>query len=200
MKKHRSLSANNEGKVRIHDDLIIGYTIHSMLHMITVEMDPTKLELLEGFKKTNSGHQYSPEDTSAKIIISGRDWQNKKFLIYGSKSIDEAKQYVEEVIKKIHEIGHSATVQQEPEVANLAINGDLGFRLNLTNIYKHLLSERNEIEYEPEQFPGLKFPIENPDCTFLLFGTGTFVIQGLKNKSDIEMAINKIVKLIPYSR
>ena len=34
---------------------VVEYTPHSMMHQAIVRMDPTKLEMLDGFERTNSG-------------------------------------------------------------------------------------------------------------------------------------------------
>lgn len=190
------LESNDKNKLQVSDDMVVEYTIHSMLHSATVEMDPTKLELLEEFKKVDSGHQYSPKKSNVKVIISSKDWSEKKFLIYGSESTDEARQYIEQVVEKVQDIGHEIKIRDEPRVTNLAINGDFGRRLNLEDIYTDLFSQKSQMEYEPEQFPGIKFPLRDPTCTFLLFSTGTFVIQGLTSRVDIEPAIEAINELI----
>lgn len=191
-----SLARNSEEKLRIGDDRWVKYTIHSMLHTATIEMDPTKLELIEGFEKTSRGHQYSPKNSNIKVIISGRDWSEKKFMVYGSKTTGEAARYIEEVVEKIQDIGKSIVVRNGPNISNLAINGDFGSKLNLENIYSDLSESDRNVEYEPEQFPALKFQIEEPSCTFLLFSTGTFVIQGLTRESDINPAIREVTRSI----
>ena len=49
------------------------------------------------------------------------------------------------------------------------------------------------IEYEPEQFPGLVYRLDDPDVVALLFGSGKLVITGGKKPEDAEEAVDKIV-------
>lgn len=197
MEKEAIENSDFEKSICISPDIFIGYTVHSMLHSATVDMDPTKLHMLDRFEKTSSGgHQYSPEDTNVKIVISGRDWSNKNINIYGSNSTQEAIRYMEKISEIVEEIGHRFEIKQEPQISNLAINGDFGYDLHLENLYLSLSQEEYDTVYEPEQFPGLKVTLTEPSCTFLLFGTGTFVIQGLNKKSNIEPSIEQIVDLI----
>ncbi|MEF8821810.1 MAG: TATA-box-binding protein, partial [Halovenus sp.] len=49
------------------------------------------------------------------------------------------------------------------------------------------------IEYEPEQFPGLVYRLEDPDVVALLFGSGKLVITGGKQPDDAKEAVDKIV-------
>jgi len=173
------------------------YDIHSMLHTATVDMQPTKLELIDGFKEAEGGYQYIPENTTAKVVISGRDWGDKRLLIYGSTSEEEAMEYINQVIDKIRAVGHSIDLEKGPDISNLAINGQFERELDLRTLNRDLYEEGYLVEYEPEQFPGLKLPIENPECTFLLFSTGAFVIQGLRKKSNVKPALVEVSDLIP---
>ncbi|MFB6160878.1 MAG: TATA-box-binding protein, partial [Haloferacaceae archaeon] len=49
------------------------------------------------------------------------------------------------------------------------------------------------IEYEPEQFPGLVYRLEEPDVVALLFGSGKLVITGGKRPEDAAEAVDVIV-------
>jgi len=53
-----------------------------------------------------------------------------------------------------------------------------------------------DTEYEPEQFPGLVYKLENPKTTLLIFRTGKVVIAGAKNIDDVIDATKKLVKLL----
>jgi transcription initiation factor TFIID TATA-box-binding protein len=58
------------------------------------------------------------------------------------------------------------------------VDADLGEALNLEAIAIGLGLEA--VEYEPEQFPGLVYRLDDPDVVALLFGTGKMVITGTK--------------------
>jgi len=64
--------------------------------------------------------------------------------------------------------------------------------LNLTDIAMSLGLEN--VEYEPEQFPGLVYRIEEPKVVLLLFGSGKVVCTGAKKKEEIVEAIKKLKK------
>jgi len=49
------------------------------------------------------------------------------------------------------------------------------------------------IEYEPEQFPGLVYRLENPKVVVLLFGSGKLIITGGKEPADAKKAVQKIL-------
>ncbi len=53
-----------------------------------------------------------------------------------------------------------------------------------------------DVEYNPERFPGLVMRIEKPKATILVFSTGKMVVTGLRQASEAEMAVDKVVKNI----
>ncbi|MGA7075841.1 MAG: TATA-box-binding protein, partial [Halobacteriota archaeon] len=50
------------------------------------------------------------------------------------------------------------------------------------------------IEYEPEQFPGLVYRLSDPKVVVLLFGTGKLVVTGSRKPEDAANAVDRIVK------
>ena len=76
----------------------------------------------------------------------------------------------------------------ELTVQNIVTSGDLGSSLNLNAI----AIELEDIEYEPEQFPGLVYRVDEPDVVTLLFGSGKVVITGGKDPDDAAQALDKI--------
>ncbi|WP_083864262.1 hypothetical protein [Haloferax prahovense] len=49
------------------------------------------------------------------------------------------------------------------------------------------------MEYEPEQFPGLVYRLDEPSVVALLFGSGKLVITGGKKPEDAEAAVDVII-------
>ena len=52
----------------------------------------------------------------------------------------------------------------------------------------------DDVEYNPERFPGLIMRINEPKATFLIFTTGKMVITGLRRADDASLAVKKVVK------
>jgi TATA-box binding protein (TBP) (component of TFIID and TFIIIB) len=145
----------------------VEYTPHSMMHKAIVRMDPTKLEMLDGFERT-----------------------------YGSKSSKEAHEHVETIIERVTSVDHDAELIDGPEITNIAVSGGLETPLQLESLSVKLSEHGVDVEYEPEQFPAAIVKLDEPSVTFLLFSTGRFVIQGLRGFEDIEPAIERIQSLI----
>ncbi len=185
----------SEAKTYVTDDGV-EYTPHSMIHKAIVRMEPTKLEMLDGFERTNSGHKFTPKASNVRVMVTGRDWSEKRILIYGSTSSEEAKQYVEDIINRVTDIDHDATLINGPVITNIAVNGDLDTLVQLEGLCADLDQQDIDVEYEPEQFPGAILKLDEPSVTFLLFSTGRFVIQGLRNIQDIQPAIKRVQSLL----
>ena len=47
-------------------------------------------------------------------------------------------------------------------------------------------------EYEPEQFPGLVYRLDEPKVVFLLFSSGNLVCTGGRTYEDVEEGIAKL--------
>jgi len=174
----------------------VEYRPHSMIHKAVVEMDPTKLAMLDGFEKTDAGHKFIPEKTNVRLIITGKDWGEKQILVYGCKSSDKANDHINTVISKVRNIDHDIKLVNGPEIVNIAVSGNFARPLHLEELAIDLPKEGVEVEYEPEQFPAVIVKLEEPATTFLLFSNGKFSIQGLKSKDDIVPKINQIANLI----
>ena len=53
-----------------------------------------------------------------------------------------------------------------------------------------------DVEYNPERFPGLVMRITDPKATFLIFSTGKMVITGLRRADQASAGVKKIIKSI----
>jgi transcription initiation factor TFIID TATA-box-binding protein len=124
--------------------------------------------------------------TAALIFRSG------KIVCTGAKSIDDVDRGLDKVFKKMEEVGIKVDSGPEITVQNIVASADLGSVLNLNAIAIGLGLEN--IEYEPEQFPGLVYRIDKPKVVVLLFGSGKIVVTGGKRLSDAEEAVERIVR------
>jgi transcription initiation factor TFIID TATA-box-binding protein len=56
------------------------------------------------------------------------------------------------------------------------------------------LMDSENIEYEPEVFPGLVCRITDPKVVFLLFSSGKTIITGGTNMEDVERGVEILKK------
>ncbi|MCK5025634.1 MAG: TATA-box-binding protein, partial [Nanoarchaeota archaeon] len=74
-------------------------------------------------------------------------------------------------------------------VVNLVVTTDLEHKLHLEKIASTLPN----VEYNPEQFPGLIMRIKEPKTSALLFSSGKVVCTGAKNISSAGKSIHHII-------
>ncbi|MCJ7639974.1 MAG: TATA-box-binding protein [Euryarchaeota archaeon] len=124
--------------------------------------------------------------TAALIFRSG------KIVCTGAKSIDDVYRGLENVFHSLRNIGIDVKGTPEIKVQNIVASGDLHSALNLNAIAIGLGLEN--IEYEPEQFPGLVYRLSDPKVVVLLFGTGKLVVTGGRKPEDAVNAVDRIVE------
>jgi len=142
------------------------------------------------------GAEYEPEQfpgivyriqepkTATLLFRSG------KLVCTGAKSIDDVHTAIKIVIQRVSEAGIRVTKEPKIVVQNIVASSDLQTDLNLNAIAISLGLDR--VEYEPEQFPGLVYRIDEPKVVALLFGSGKIVCTGAKKTDDIKVAVQKI--------
>jgi transcription initiation factor TFIID TATA-box-binding protein len=72
-------------------------------------------------------------------------------------------------------------------ITNMVCSYNLGTRINLNKIVIALNVEN--IEYEPEQFPGLVYRIKDPKLVVLIFSSGKIILTGGKNLEDVRKGL-----------
>jgi transcription initiation factor TFIID TATA-box-binding protein len=117
-------------------------------------------------------------------------FRSGKLVCTGAKSIEAVHLAIKTVIKMVEEAGISVDKNPKIEVQNIVASSDLHTELNLNAIAISLGLDR--VEYEPEQFPGLVYRIDEPKVVALLFGSGKIVCTGAKKVEDIVKAVEKI--------
>lgn len=115
-----------------------------------------------------------------------------KLVCTGAKSVEMAEEVVCRVMGQIREMGIDVLERPEVHIQNIVATTDLKADLNLNSIAITLGLER--VEYEPEQFPGLVYRVDEPKVVALLFGSGKIVCTGAKVIPDIDRALQQIVK------
>ncbi|WP_020220989.1 TATA-box-binding protein, partial [Halarchaeum acidiphilum] len=133
------------------------------------------------------GLVYRTQNPKSAALI----FRSGKIVCTGAKSTEDVHESLRIVFDKLREL--DIKVEDEPEIVvqNIVTSADLGHQLNLNAIAIGLGLEN--IEYEPEQFPGLVYRLDGPEVVALLFGSGKLVITGGKEPEDAEKAVDKIV-------
>jgi transcription initiation factor TFIID TATA-box-binding protein len=116
-----------------------------------------------------------------------------KVVCTGGKSWNQVDESLRTVSKLIRKGGQKILSNPKIQVQNIVATSKLeGGEINLNSIAITLGLDR--VEYEPEQFPGLVFRLEEPRVVLLLFGSGKLVCTGARRPSDIEVAVLKLAQ------
>jgi transcription initiation factor TFIID TATA-box-binding protein len=132
------------------------------------------------------GLVYRMQEPKAATLI----FRSGKVVCTGAQTVDDATTALKHVFDKLRDLGIDVAASPEIEIQNIVSSGDLDHTLNLNAIAIGLGLE--QVEYEPEQFPGLVYRLDDPDVVALLFGSGKLVITGGKQLDDAEKALLKI--------
>jgi len=150
---------------------------------------------LEKMAATLSNTEYNPEQfpglvirikepkTSALIFSSG------KVVCTGARSMDKVHESIKKIIKSLEKIKIKITIKPEIKIQNIVASGSVGMDLNLNVLAMKL----ENTEYEPEQFPGLVYKLDEAKATFLLFSNGKIVCTGTKSEKEVHAALDKLI-------
>lgn len=110
----------------------------------------------------------------------------------GARNIEDVRKTVSIIAEKLERIGVKVYKNPEIVIQNIVATADLGGELNLSEVAVSLGLEN--VEYEPEQFPGLVYRIKEPKVAMLLFGSGKIVCAGARKIEDVSLAVDKLSK------
>ena len=83
-------------------------------------------------------------------------------------------------------------VKPEVQIENIVATVILEHPLDLSLIETKL----PEVDYNPDQFPGLVYRLDQPKVTALIFKSGKMVVTGAKSVNQLVFAVKKILKTL----
>jgi transcription initiation factor TFIID TATA-box-binding protein len=114
--------------------------------------------------------------SSGKVVLTG---------IRDNKGLKDGLAFV---MKSLKEAGVDTLKEPKVAVTNIVCSYDIGKYINLNKVVITLNLEN--IEYEPEQFPGLVYRIKDPKIVALLFSSGKIILTGGKTIEDIKKGLD----------
>ena len=137
--------------------------------------------------------EYEPEQFPGLVFrlekprVASLIFRSGKIICVGARSVKEAKEAVREVVRRIKRVGVKVNEEElEIKIENVVAAVELGYELNLDALAFKL----EDSEYEPEQFPGLVYRIDDPKVAFLLFSSGRVICAGAKTIAEVKRAID----------
>ncbi|MDO9324157.1 MAG: TATA-box-binding protein [Methanoregula sp.] len=143
-----------------------------------------KIENCELNTKRFPGAVYRIVDPKIAVLI----FSSGKMVLTGLRNHQALAVGIRIIQKSLRDAG--VEVLKEPRIAinNMVCSYDHGKPINLNKVVITLNLEN--IEYEPEQFPGLVYRIKDPKIVALLFSSGKIILTGGKNREDIRKGLD----------
>jgi len=151
---------------------------------------------LNAVVKGNPGVDYRPERFPGLVFRLKRPktailiFNSGKMVCTGTKSEKVAKKAINKVVKELKKSGIIILGKPEIKIVNMVASASLG---GLIDLEKSAYSLKRTM-YEPEQFPGLIYRMDEPKVVILLFTSGKLVCTGATKEEDVHEAVAKLHK------
>jgi transcription initiation factor TFIID TATA-box-binding protein len=122
------------------------------------------------------------EDKIAVIVLG-----NGKIICTGAKTLEDATDKIKKVSNKIKKTGFELKKDYDINIENVIVSTDFNKELRLSSIADGLLLQN--VDYHPEDFPGLIYRMGSPNAVILLFSSGKLVCTGVKSIEDATNAV-----------
>ena len=150
---------------------------------------PVPFERLSELPDTN--YRYNPENYHGAYILLSRGkatiYRSGKYIIYGLASLDEVDASYREFLTLISPL-IDPSLASLPEIRNIVGMDDFQIEVALSRLVVALKME--QVEYEPEQFPGLIY--RGDTGTALIFSSGKVILAGFKDLSSMETFASRL--------
>ncbi len=153
---------------------------------------------LNAVVKGYPGVEYRPEQFPGLVFRLKRPktatliFNSGKMVCTGAKSEKEARRAVTKVVKELKKGGIIIIGKPELKIQNIVASASYGGMIDLEKAAFTL----GRTMYEPEQFPGLIYRMEEPKVVILLFASGNLVCTGAKREEDVYISVDKLHVLL----
>jgi transcription initiation factor TFIID TATA-box-binding protein len=148
---------------------------------------------LNAVVKSYPGVEYRPEQFPGLVFRLKRPktatliFNSGKMVCTGAKSEQEARRAVMTVAKELKKGGIIIISKPDLKVVNIVASASLGGKIDLEAV-----STLGKTMYEPEQFPGLIYRMDEPKVVILVFASGNLVCTGARREQDVYDAVHKL--------
>ena len=115
----------------------------------------------------------------------------------GAKSEKAARRAIRKVIRELKREGIIITGKPEIKIQNIVAGVDLGdVAIDIEEGIYAISCLGKQVMYEPDQFPGAIYRMEEPRCVFLIFSSGNLVCVGATREADVCKAVENLVTIL----
>ena len=171
-------------KFKIHN-IILSTSVNRTIKLNELSR---KLDKSEYEPEQFPGLIYRTQNPKSGILI----FSSGRMNITGVKSIKEARDVYRQVIRILRKNGIYIRKKSKLKIENIVSSSKIANEINLDAIgFKF-----KNTEYEPEQFPGLIYRMDEPKLVFLIFSSGRIVCVGAKKVEEIKKGIANLSRKI----
>jgi transcription initiation factor TFIID TATA-box-binding protein len=164
--------------------------IQNVVAVATLDLKLDLLAIMKAFRNVKYDPKRFPgllfrlnrPKTSTLIFTTG------KMVCTGAKSEKEAFNAVRRVVRELREEGFIISRSPKIDVVNIVGTSDFDGEVDLESMADIL----DDVLYEPEQFPGAIYRMNEPKVVLLVFASGKLVITGAKREEQVHEAADKI--------
>ena len=135
------------------------------------------------------GLVYRIKEPKAAFLI----FKSGKVVCTGTKSAEEAQTALDLATSNVKDVSVEVLPSPKIDIVNIVASGDMKVEMLNLNQMAMALGLEN-IEYEPEQFPGMVYRMKEPKVVILIFSTGKTICTGARNKEDVELGLTNLRK------
>jgi len=149
---------------------------------------------LNAVVKSFPGVEYRPEQFPGLVFRLKRPktatliFSSGKMVCTGARSEKESRRAVMIVVKELKKSGIVIIRKPDLKVVNIVASARLGGNVDLEKAVTTL----GKTMYEPEQFPGSIYRMDDPKVVILIFASGNLVCTGAKKEQDVYDAVHKL--------
>jgi len=141
------------------------------------------------------GVEYRPEQFPGLVFRMQKPikattliFSSGKMVCTGSKSERRARKAIMKLVDELNRGGIVILRKPEIQIQNIVASVGLGGYIDLEKVTYSL----KRTMYEPEQFPGLIYRMDDPKVVILIFTSGKLVCTGAKKEAEVHRAVSKL--------
>jgi len=168
--------------------------IVNVVASVTLNQKFNLLDIVKNFRNVEYNRERFPglvfrlkQPKTATLIFS-----TGKMVCTGAKSEKMAKRAVNKVVRELKNGGIIILGKPKIVIQNMVASANLHGSIDLETAADIL----DNVMYEPEQFPGLIYRMQEPKTVLLLFASGKLVCTGAKSEEMVHESVGNIYEVL----
>ena len=168
--------------------------IVNVVASVTLNQKFNLLDIVKNFRNVEYNRERFPglvfrlkKPKTATLIFS-----TGKMVCTGAKSEKLARRAVHKVIRELKNNGIIILGKPKITIQNMVASANLHGSIDLETAADVL----DNVMYEPEQFPGLIYRMQDPKTVLLLFASGKLVCTGAKSEEMVYESVSNIYEVL----